>query len=276
MLGDCIIPNPPGSIACTNSPFDGVGSLPPTTILLPSADIPIAKTWTLPNNMKIVGVGGSSDTIATPLSGNTTLTAASQFTGDLIDMGSATCPTSGCSGVAVEHLFLNGGGFDMNGIVNNWSQAQSYVNDVHLINISRTGLEIGAPNSGPYSNIYFGAADVSTCSGGVGGSCPICVDIEAQTRGLHGITCVGTPAVNGSGTGTPEGDAAIYINASNNTIEDVHLEAFWDGIEIGDVASGVSVGNVVVSAVLGGGDNHYGYLTNMVHVCGLLTTVSPW
>jgi hypothetical protein len=264
-------PNPTGSIACSNSPFDGVSGLPPTTILLPSADIPITKTWTLPNNMKIVGVGGSSDISginATPPSGNSTLTAASSFTGtDLIDMGSTSCPTSGCSGVAVEHLFLNGAGQGLNGIVNNWSQTQSYVNDVHMINISLTGLKILAPNSGPYSNVYFGAADVSTCNGGVGGTCPICVDIEAQTRGLHGITCVGTPAVNGSGTGSPEGDAAIYINASNNTVEDVHLEAFWDGIEIGDVNSGV-VGNVVVADVVGGGDSNYGYLTNMVHICG--------
>jgi hypothetical protein len=95
--------------------------------------------------------------------------------------------------VAVEHLFLDASstnaGKNLNGIVNNWSQAQSYVNDVELNNVALTGLEIGAAsssqvgaaNSGPYTNIYF--VDLK-------GSTGVCVDIETQTR----AACTVSPA----------------------------------------------------------------------------------
>jgi hypothetical protein len=268
-------------IACTGSPFDGLpdnASPPPTTILLPAGNIPISSTWVLPNNTKISGVGGHSDVSAsTAASGNTVLSATSSFMGtDMIDMGSSSrCgpPGFGCSGVAVEHVFLDASapGLSVNGIVNNWSQSESYVNDVVLNSVGLTGLVIGAGNSGPYSNIKFAAGSLPTeCTGGVG-TCPVCVYIGAQTRGLHGVTCIGTPGVNGQGNSNNHfnpGHSAIYVNASNNTIEDVHIEAFWDGVEIGDVPSPSSVSNIVLSNIFGGYDGSSGWVTNTVHICG--------
>jgi hypothetical protein len=274
-------------IACTGTPFENlpVSPLPPpTTILLPSANIPISKTWFLPNNTKLSGVGEHSDVPPSAgASGNTVLSATSSFNGtDMIDMGSTdVCPSTGCLGVAVEHVFLDASAssLSLNGIVNNWSQLESYVNDVTLNKVGLTGLEVGAAssnqpgaaNSGPYSNIKFAAGNLpNDCTGGIG-TCPVCVDIEAQTRGLHGITCIGTPGVNGLGNISNNsfnpGHAAIYVNAANNTIEDVHIEAFWDGVEIGDVSTR-TVNNVFLSNVFGGYDGTFGWVTNTVHICG--------
>jgi hypothetical protein len=182
-------------------------------------------------------------------------------------------------------LFLFGNvGSAANGIVNKWAQAQSYVNDVWFKDllgkgllvdaaVSGSGAQPGGANSGPYTNLYYLAYNVTSCTGGVSGNCPICADIEAQTQGLHGLTCVGAPPVSGSNS---QGDAAIYINASNNTVEDAHVEAFWDGVEIGDVPSGSNgtVGNITVKNVDGAsngtgcGGGPCGKVTNTVHICG--------
>jgi hypothetical protein len=136
-------------------------------VLFPASAILITATWTLPNNTKISGEGL-----------NTLLKAIDpdpqhHFLGTaMISMGSLdSCPSEGCSGVAVEHLFLsdqtNSTQGSLNGIVNNYLQTPSYVNDVKLINIRLTGLLIGgsgpgAIDSGPYSNINFTA---SSCFG---------------------------------------------------------------------------------------------------------------
>lgn len=242
----------PGPIMCSMNPFLGLtASPPPTTILLPAANIPVSFAWTLPNNTKISGVGGNSKLLPSGiLSGNTVLAAAPTLTGEMIDMGSPGFCGLGCSGVGIEHLVLQGNGTNVSGIVNNWSQDQSYVNDVQITQISNTGLTIGAgaANSGPYSNINFTATTGSS----------VCVDIEAQTRGLHGVTCIGSSSVSGA--------AAIYVNASNNTLEDLHFETFWDGVQIGNIGSAVS--NVVVSNVTGGTNGSGVAMQNVVHICG--------
>ena len=163
-----------------------------------------------------------------------------------------------------------------NGIVNIYAQGASFVNDVTLCDIGVTGLKITstASGSGPYTNINFVAApgttsSETTCSGGLGEPCTACVDIEAQTLGLHGITCIGAQDVSGV-NGSSSGDAAIYVNASNNSVEDVHVEAFWDAIEVGDTTAS-TVGNVVISNVRGsvnGNTPSLGPVTNEVHICG--------
>ena len=134
-----------------------------------------------------------------------------------------------------------------------------------LTNIGRTGIVIGSPSgqpgaidSGPYSNISYSAAN--GCNGSV---CPACVDIEAQTRGVHGITCLGDLSV--SDVSTAPGHAAVYVNASNNSVEDVHIEGFWDGIQIGDTST--SVGNILVANVTAG-HSKSGPVVNAVHICG--------
>jgi hypothetical protein len=255
-----------GSQPCSINPFQssgGSGTLVsvPSTVLLPASTLLVSVTWVLPSNTKIVGEGQY-----------TTLKAHSFTSGDIVDM----CGSSGpCTGVSIEHLNVSGPVCTMtptsnslNGIVNNYAQGGSYVNDVGTCDIGLTSLKItsNASNSGPYSNLSLNVANTSStsCSGGLGGSCPACVDIEAQTKGLHGVTCIGDKGVAG-GQGNSKEDAGIYVNYSNNTVEDVHIEAFWDGVEVGDTSAS-TVTNVVLSNVNGG--QSVGPVTNVVHICG--------
>ena len=89
-----------GVQSCNMNPWGGTppaNGWPPSTVLLPASNITFTATWTLPNNTKISGEGP-----------NTELTAIDTFSGtDMVDMGSSSsCPSEGCSGVAVEHLRL--------------------------------------------------------------------------------------------------------------------------------------------------------------------------
>jgi len=88
---------------------------------------------------------------------------------------------------------------------------------------------------------------------------PLCVDIEAQTRGVHDATCIGDATDSKQPT-----YAAIYVNASNNTVEDVHFENFWDGIQIDDTTT--TIGNIFVANVTGGDSG--AQPQNVVHICG--------
>lgn len=254
-----------GDMTCANSPWSNGSTTTsnPATILLPAGymlggtytgngNIIVYQTWTLPNGSKIIGEGPNT-------SGRATLQAASGFTGSsIIAMGSSTlCPAYGCTGVAVEDITIEGSNLYIDGIDNAYSQQGSYVKDVKFTDIGGTGLNVSAPNSGPYSDLYY-TAPVESCSGG---TCPTCATLQAQTLGVHGMTCIGTGSVAGSNN-----RAAIYINASNNRVEDLHVETFSDGIRIGDIASG-TVGNVVVSNVMNSIDKH-GPIISTVHICG--------
>jgi hypothetical protein len=254
---------PPNSQNCSVNPFAGVTV--PSTILLPSSTIVLTTTpWVLPSNTRIIGTGFYTQIVA----GFTT--------GDVIDMCSSTA-SSACSGISIEHLSVQSAQIcstnpsnTLYGIVNYYAQSSSYIDDVGICGMGLTGLRItsNATNSGPYSNLNIATMMIPStpyCSGGLG-SCPACVDIEAQTRGLHGITCIGTRGVGGNAGNDliTNGDAGIYANFSNNTVEDVHIEGFFDGIEVGDSTS--NVGNVVLANVTGG----YGAARtrNTIHICG--------
>lgn len=78
------------------------------------------------------------------------------------------------------------------------------------------------------------------------------------------LTCIGTKA-SGDYTANTPGLAAIYVNASNNSVEDVHIEGFWDGIQIGGPNP---VGNVSVSNIQAAYGGQAGPTTNGVHICG--------
>jgi hypothetical protein len=252
------------AVACTGTPFPTSASSFAMTILLPSATIPMSSTWIVPNNTRLVGEGQ-----------NTNLVAESGFTGTgyMIEMGasslcSAVSGSSVCTSVGIEHLLLSDPHqTGVGGIDNQFSTNSSYVNDVNLDSFNNIGLNLSAPDSGPYSNVTFSSAP----AGSPNGPGPTCVYIGAQTLGVHGVTCTGNST---TGIGVPDGGVAgIYVNASNNTIEDIHLEAFWNGIEIGNIASG-TVANVLVSNVTGSksgmgcGTGTKCQVTNIVHVCG--------
>jgi hypothetical protein len=246
-------------IPCTGDPFSGLTSPPPsTTILLPSGEIDAGQMWTIPNNTRIIGdemgthilaVSGFADPYIIQMGGSN-------------KSGADLCPTNGyCTSVGIEHVFLNGNTANevfVGGIDNQNSQGGSYANDVSMTDVSQTGLKIEAPggtNSGPYSNLAFNH-DKNDQS-----SSPICIDVETQTQGIHGVTCRGNAT-----TAKTSGDVGIKVNASNNTIEDIHIEAYWDGIEVG--LSG-TVSNVVVSNVTGTETGNISAPTkNTVHLCG--------
>ncbi len=231
--------------------FDGsIYTSIPSEILLPAGQINMTEPWVLPSSTRLFGIGVFGDGSNSP---GTTLSACTiggscpiraggamvQFGGTDIH-GHNFCTT--CSGISVEHLILNGADSMSNpqnfvGILNKNAQNGSYVNQVTIENIavasgsSAIGLQIGAPgapgasgaiNSGPYTNIYFnGSSSQNTFPGTTK-----CVEIyQSATLGLHGITCTG------GSVATPT--AAIYLDASNTTVEDAHIENFTDGIQVG-------------------------------------------
>jgi hypothetical protein len=172
--------------------------------------------------------------------------------------GKDLCPLNGsvlqCTSVGIEHIELFGSGLDIGGIDNEYSQSDSYVNDVILENLQLTAVKVGsgAIYSGPYTNISFQA---------YGSGTPTCVDLETQTFGLHGVTCTGNTNTDKTG------GVGIIVNASNNTIEDVHIESFWDGIQVGPSSNPA---NVLISNVTGSttGNGTGGPTHNTVHICG--------
>ena len=271
------------ALTCNTDPFSGVTA--PSTILLPGTSIQTVTTWTLPSNTRIIGEGPGHNNyteVQIELAG---------FTGtSMVQMG----PTSGsATGVAIEHIRFDGLGATTQTVVDGIDNASagdgSYVNDVGIADIGPTasnasiidkactpnggavtGLCIGpgATYSGPYSNIAIKPS--SNCGSGVMCQQTACVKIQAQTRGLHGLTCTGF-SVND--TNWPK--AAIYLDAYGTTIENVHVEGFYDAIVVGDYAdlqggvvtgdqSKAVVGNTIADLTGAYGD---GPVQNAVHIC---------
>jgi hypothetical protein len=246
---------PPVATCANTNPFASLPASSPVTVLLPAAFISIGTTWKLPDRTRIIGVVGSQGA-------DTTISARSGFSGDMIQMGGAC--SSPATGVAIEHLVLMAANSQsVNGIHNVCAQDLSYVNDVSIEMVAETGLVIDASaiNSGPYSNINF-----TGYSCGSSGCHPECVSMNSQTRGLHGITCIGDSSVSTRPMNAGPVYPAVEVNASNNAVENVHIEGFWDGVEVGNIGS--AVGNVVISNVTGADSALNGPVTNVVHICG--------
>lgn len=257
---------PATSMTCTTanpSPWAGITSPPPSTILLPatgSTPIQIPSTWVLPNYTVLIGEGDN-------VSSGTTIQAKTTFTSgtDMIDLGSSIlCPLQGgihiCNSVAVRNLVLDGQGqlINVNGIVNTNAQTGSYVDHVTLYQIIGTGLSVSgqANDSGPHTNIAY---DLGTASGV---SSTHCASINALTgtRGIHGLTCL---AENN------DPPAAVLLDSSNNSIEDVNVMGFYDGILVG--ANAPAKSNVLVNII--GDTTIPGGLTpvNTVHISSNFT-----
>jgi hypothetical protein len=217
----------------------GSTAAPAATLLLPAGTITISGTWTLPANTEVIGEGASVTTIV------------GSALNPIVEMGvlgnANFCGNNDCNGMGIQHLSLSSGAV---GILNATSQEQSYVNDVWLTGITKYGLEIlgqdssngYAVNSGPYSNIYFSGSGT-------------CIDIEGTygTRGIHGLTCIHTGSASGS---------AVLLDGSNNTIEDVFISNYRDGIVIGSQQL-YSQSNVLLNIQ---GDSNIS--NSVVHICG--------
>jgi len=236
---------PATSMTCTTtnpSPWYGISGPPPSTILLPAttsaAPISIPSTWVLPPNTHLIGEG---DTVSSSGTIGTTIQAKSSFSGSMIQFGSSSClpplgGASACPGISVENLILDGQGQSITGISNQYSADQSYVDHVSLYQILGTGLSVSgsATNSGPYSNITFDTGNESSASS------TVCAQIlnAGGTRGIHGLNCI-------SESNVPL--AAVLLDSSNNSIEDVRIVGFYDGIRIG--ANGNAQSNVLFNII---------------------------
>jgi hypothetical protein len=248
-----------------------------TTVLLPAATILIQNTWVVPPLTRLVGAGSgltsTSNAGITVLKACTASICSSAFNSsgtdpDMIDMGAALgtyswCGSNfDCQAVVLEHFQLNGNGLSgVNGIYNQLSQELSYANDVKLTNFTGTGVmlmggvsgmtPVGPANSGPYTKIYYSGS----------GTCANLNDID-DTRGIHGLTCVTSAS------------PVIYLDATNDSIEDITIEATatssgsQDGILIGSAAAAQS--NVLFN-ISGTGTG----LGKLIHISNHVTGTLP-
>jgi hypothetical protein len=292
-----IITNAP-PLQCSVNPFPGSsGASVPSTILLPATSISIHTPWVLPSNTRLVGEGSFFVTTL-EVDPNFPQTAT-----PMIAMGSSSLCSPTCTGISIEHLKLQAQADDQtfratDGIDNAYAGDASYVKDVGFTNfgaLSSTGsiqtpcspnggpvtaLCIGpnATYSGPYSDLNFAASNQcspANCTQVINGqktavNCTCeptaCVQIQAQIRGLHGITCTASASQNNKNSAPM---AAIYLDSYNDTIENVHVEGFSDGIVVGDnppaVTPNVS-GNTIANVTSAFGSNS-GPVWNAVHIC---------
>ncbi len=240
----------------------------PSTILLPAETIVLTVPWVLPDRTRLVGEHPTDGSVST-------LQATTGFTTDstdsMIEMGSSSLCPVGCTGISIEHVTLNiAQELPVHGIYNAFAGDESYVNDVALTGMTQTGLFIAASgslyssNSGPYTHINFLSDDnfpVGGCTGQ--NQCPTCAQFQVPIRGFRNITCIGSKYTNTAGF------AAIYVNASNTSVEDVHIESFWDGVQVGNDSS-ATMGNIVINNVDGATKGCQGHheITNLIHLCG--------
>jgi hypothetical protein len=226
-----------------------------STVLLPAGTITVSSSWILPNGTRLMGTQ-----TATGGPGTTLLASGLSNNSAIIQFGDGHCGSTPCTGITVENLTLDGNGAtNIIGILNQNSQFQSYVDHVSLYQILGTGLKISgssASNSGPYSNITF---DTGTFAGASG---TVCAQINGLTgtRGLHDITCISrlNNAFNG-----------ILLDASNNSLEDVRIMGFDNGVLIGSLAS--AHGNVLFN-IYGDTSPQSGPVVNVIDISG--STVS--
>jgi len=255
---------------CQNSPWGQPSNAyanVPSVILLPAGVITINSTWKLPDHTRIIGEGaGAPNSSGPPITG-TVLAAGSSFSpmiqfGDLSNTICNDGANAGiCYGISVENLALDGAGQNITGIFNEHSEERSYVKQVTLNRITGTGLHIGGPqsqNSGPYSNITFVAGSMATSS-------TVCAEIAADSsgqpplplRGIHGLSCTGNSVAN---------SVAVYLDTISTTIEDVHIDGFYDGILVG---ANHSARSDVLFNITGGAN-----VTNLIHICGSRTAIN--
>src|ERR1700722_4651717 len=186
-----------------------------STILLPAGTIQIAYKWALPNGTRIIGEGaGSTSSSATLIEATSTIAS-----GFVLQMG-ASCPSAGCTNIGIENLSLKGNGVaGVGGVTNSLSHECSYVLQVNLFGINGTGLLVttGSVNSGPYTNIIFTAAASTSVCAQISGA-------PTSTRGIRGLRCLG----NGQ-----QPTNAVFLDAPNNSIEDVEIAGTTNGITVG-------------------------------------------
>jgi hypothetical protein len=225
----------------------------PSTILLPAGTIGIAGTWILPSNTRLIGEGDGIPPSSGAFPGTRIQLVSGNTVSSMIQFGSS----SSCSGgISVERLTLDGQAQAIDGIVNQYCPGPSSVDHVTLFQILGTGLSVSANanDSGPYANIRFDTGGYS------GTSSTACAQIKnvmngsasGRTRGIHGLYCKSE---------TADAPAAVLLDSSNNSIEDVTIVGFYDGILVG--SQGNAQSNVLLNI---NGDTGSGGTTPVVTV----------
>jgi len=173
----------------------------PSTILLPAGTITTSASWVLPQNTKLIGTAkGNAIGITNNYIFETMIQASANFSGAVVQFGDPGQCSSGCQGISVEHLTINGNGnagYTMNGIENDYCGQQCYVEHVTLYQVLGTGLKLSggyATDSGPYSNITFDLAGITPQTST---ECAQVIGTNG-TRGIHGITCIASPTATNS------------------------------------------------------------------------------
>jgi len=91
----------------------------------------------LPNKTKLIGTAKGSGALGTNnYVLETTIQPSASFSGAVVQFGDSHCPSSGCQGISVEHLTVNGGGFTMNGVENDNCGLQCYADHVTMFGAS--------------------------------------------------------------------------------------------------------------------------------------------
>ena len=261
----------------------------PSIILLPAGTITIYYTWILPNTTKLVGQGAatpvtsgsqtgtviaSADAIGTgvfsgPTYNPTTPLPMIQFGAPGAEVGDSSALTCThnpgiCVDISIEDLSLNGAGTTsqvVDGILNLDSQELTYVRRVGFYNLTGTGLQVGtsnysskSQNSGPFEQIYSSSTSTTGHCAHIYG---------APTRGIHGITCLGNTTTLVSGGG-------ILLDSTSNSIEDVHVAGFTNGIVVGSASPAFQAWGNLLSNVSGGGSSS----ATLIHLCSATSCTS--
>jgi hypothetical protein len=130
--------------------------------------------------------------------------------------------------------------------IQNWkAQEQSYVQDVNIGGCLGIGLDvetIHAQNSGPYRDLFINVGTAPSPFNTGPYSVTLCAELlkTGDLRGIHGLTC--TPELM---TTTPA-DVGVDLSTTSTTLEDIHIEGFTTGIEIGshDNANNITLINI--------------------------------
>jgi hypothetical protein len=200
--------------------------------LLPAGTIISPGIWILPPGTHLIGEGDSIGSGTTIQTGSTFSATA----GPMIQFCS-----SACSDVSLERVNLDGFGGPINGIVNSFAGEGSFVDHVSLYQIRGTGLSVsGSPtnpaatNSGPYSNITFDTGNYA------GATTTVCAQISGltATRGIRRLRCTSESS---------DANTAVLLDSSNNTVQDVTISGFHDGVLVG--SNGVAKTNVLRNIV---------------------------
>jgi hypothetical protein len=288
---------------CTDTPWynSATTSTTPTVILLPAGVINMNYTWVIPTQTRVFGAGvygaGPRNTNHYDNGYGTSLVCYNNLVTCKITAGNPMIQFGGedasnnivcyqCTGSSVEYLTLDGVEITTEGetissypqsfvgILNLYCQDGCYVNQVNFINLAGTGavgLQVGPPNSngsainsGPYTDLFFiGRLLENDTDPQAVNEDTKCVEIaQSGTMGVHGITCVEGDHMYGA-------TAAIYLDASNTTIEDAHIEDFNDGVRVG--ASQSAQADTLANISAYGVHEEQTGVQNTIHICALPT-----